>query len=232
MTRAEMTAFVNQTITGAVKAHMGRLDFKGMITEAMKGVIPAGDAGGGNEPPAPPAGDSKTKGDPRVALLERQIAEMRAASEAKDKAAEQRMRDASMRDAEAQLRTALAGKVRPEALDLAVNDLKARGAIQLTEDGGATLRLPVAVAGSKPEPVDFDFASGVAEYLKSPSAAVMLPAPTGGGSGSPRQVNASGRQPAFNTQKPLSQWTESERNAFHQQRLTELQDAHNKNPLG
>ncbi len=235
MTRADITALINTTVTGAITSHTKRLtgDIKTMLGTELKAALAAAKAedGGGEEP----GGEDKPKGakvDPAVAKLQRELDTMKASaaeSERKTAEAEQRAR---MTGAENAIRTALAGKVRPEAMALAIDALKSRGAVTFDADGNPLIKIPYAATkGARAELTEFDVETGLAEFLKSPEAAVLVPAPSGGGSGSPRGA-VNGRPVAFDQSKPLNQWSDAERQSYMEQRSKEIAEAQAKNPLG
>ncbi len=235
MTRAEIAALINTTVTGAVTSHTKRLtgEIKTMLGTELKSALAAAKAGdeggdeGGEDKPA-----AKGKVDPAFAKLQRDFEAMKATSAENERKAQESETRSRMTGAENALRAALAGKVRPEAMGLAIDALRARGAIVFAEDGTPLIKIPYAATkGARPELTEFDVETGCGEFLKSPEAAVLVPAPSGGGSGSPRMAN-NGRPVQFDQSKPLSQWSEAERQSYMDQRTKEIAEAQAKNPLG
>jgi hypothetical protein len=237
LTRAEVTSLINTTVTGAITSHTKRLtgEIKTMLGTELKAALAAAKAEDGGE--EQPTGEDKPKGgnakvDPAVAKLQRELDAMKTTAtenERKASDAEQRSR---MTAAENAIRGGLAGKVRPEAMGLAIDALKARGAITFAEDGTPQIKIPYAsTKGARAEHTEFDVETGLAEFLKSPEAAVLVPAPSGGGSGSPRAPG--GHRPGtFDRTKPLAQWSEAERASYMEERSKDIAEAQSKNPLG
>jgi len=226
ITKGELRATLGNMVNGALTAHLRKPDFRNMLTtaiaDAVKSALPAKEQVESDGDGAPAAGGAKSgKIDPKVAHLEKQLAEMKAQNEEKDRKAAEATERARMKEAEASLRTMLAGRVRPEAVNVVIDAFKARGAIQLGEDGAATMRLPYAATkGSKAELVDFDLEDGITEWMKSPEAALFAPPPNGGGSGAPPARG--GRAPIVVRGKNPADMTPAERSASLEQNLARL----------
>jgi hypothetical protein len=155
------------TINAAVSAHLKRhlAGLPGMIDAAIAPLREQFAARGAA--PAKPEGGTAAAGDGVAGELAALKAQLKAQN---DQAASERK---SAREANAfqSLRTALAGKVRPEAVDAAAKLVfHADKRVQVADDGTITFKHGDA---------DYSLAEGVAAYLKSPDAALFLPAPNG-----------------------------------------------------
>jgi hypothetical protein len=228
MTRAEITAMINSTVTGAVTRQSKALE--GSLTKTIQDSIaklapaPKGDDEGGEDKGTKGA---PTKKDPAISKLERELAEMKDKNAEAEKRAAAATQAAQAKEADTALRAALTGKVRPELLGVAVDALKARGAVQFGEDGAPLLRLK----SKQGDLTDYSVEDGIAEFIKSPEGAALVPAPSSGGTGTPR--GAGGARGTFNpASKPLSQWTEAERQSYLDERMKVGAEAQSKNPLG
>lgn len=216
MTRGEVSRLVGNMVNSALTAHFKKPAFASMITEAVTGAVkaamPKQEAAADGEGEGAPA---KTGGriDPKVAQLEQQLAQVRAENAENAKRAAETAERARVKEAESTLRTILAGKVRPEAVNFVIDAFKARGAIQFSEDGSPALRLPYSAAkGAKAELVDFDLEDGIGEWLKSSEASIFSPPPSGGGSGAPPAAR-NGRMPVAPRGKNPADMTPAERAA-------------------
>ncbi len=236
MKRSEIADMINKTVTGAIAGHTKRLatdlgkQIQTSIAEALKGTQqqqPGDDDGGKDKKQAPVDGS--------VARMQRELESLKAEAEKSRSEAAAEKRAARMEKVENQIRAALGGKLRPETVGLAVDAMKARGAIVVDDDGNATIRVPYAsVKGAKPELTDFGIEDGLDVWLRTPEAAVLMPAPNaGGGSGTPPRSRVPGAGPSKESlmQKPLDKWTQEDRNAFFEQRTRELAEG-NRGPLG
>ena len=233
MSRAEVTDLINKTVTGAMTGHTKRLvadiskQIQASVAEAMKGLQP--------QPPADDE-DKKNKApvDGNLAKMQRELQTMKEEAEKSRLEAAAEKKAARMEKVESSIRSALGAKLRPETLGLAVDALKARGAIVIDDDGNATLRMPYAsVKGAKPELTDFAIEEGLDVWLRTPEAAALLPAPGSGGSGAAPRPRVPGSSPSRESlmQKPLEKWTAEDRKAFFEQRTKELADSQKGNPL-
>jgi len=156
----------NDTVNAAVSAHLKRAlgTLPGMIDAALlpirEQLAQRGGAAPAKPDPAAPAGS----GNADVDALRSQLKAMQ------DQAASERKasRESSAFQA---LRSELAGKVRPEALDAAAKLVfHADRRVTVGDDGAVTFKHGDA---------DYGLKEGVAAYLKSPDAALFLPAPSG-----------------------------------------------------
>lgn len=233
VTKGELKALMGNAVNAAVKSQLGRVDFAKMIGEAVSKAIPAKTAteeetDEGGEQPA----GKKAKVDPKTAKLERDLAEMKTKMEEAERTAAAATAATRNREGEAKLREALAGKVRPEAISLAIDALKSRGALAFDDDGVPMLKLPISASkGAKPELTELTIEDGIAEYLKTPEASVLLPAPSSGGSGARPTSRNGAPLPRVASDKPLNQLTEQDRQSIFQDRLKDIA-AKNTNPLG
>lgn len=154
-------------LDAAVSAHIKRAlgGLPGMIDAAIAPLREQFAARGAA--PAKPEGGTPAAGDGVAGELAALKAQLKAQN---DQAASERK---AAREANAfqSLRTALAGKVRPEAVDAAAKLVfHADKRVQVADDGTITFKHGEA---------DYSLAEGVAAYLKSPDAALFLPAPNG-----------------------------------------------------
>jgi hypothetical protein len=120
--------------------------------------------------------------DPRLAALEKRLAQMTKESEAATKLAQTERRQRLENDGHGAVRKALTGKVIAGAEDDVLALFNGRKAITIGDDGAVRLRF-----GAKDEPEDgHDITEGVAAFLKTPGAAYFTPAPNGGAGGAKR----------------------------------------------
>jgi hypothetical protein len=174
---------INQIISKAVTAHLGKALPKAIET-AMGKIQSALDeklatlkpieseaSGGGHQP---------TEAEKKIAELEKrnlQLAKNAEEFEKRSKEAENKTRtDRAL----ATMRSHLTGKVKPEFVDIVANHLhKVEERLQFGDDGMPMLKVGVSsYKGAPPEDTLFMLEDGLSEWLKSPAAAVFIPAPT------------------------------------------------------
>lgn len=124
-----------------------------------------------------PEEKGKSKVDPQVAALSKQLEDMQKAMAAEREgriAAEKKQReDRAFSD----LKASLAPKVRPELLDMLANHLfKVEGRVEFEEDGSAVFKYERNNYGMKEE-VRLPIKDGVDAYLNSDAAKPFIPAP-------------------------------------------------------
>jgi hypothetical protein len=237
VTKGELAKMLGQTVNSAVTSQLKRLDFKKMIGDAiapvLEGLKPA-PKGDDEEEDKGGKGKAPEK-DGAVLKLQRELETMKAdAKKAQDEAAAEK-KAARIEKVETTVRSLLGSRVRPEVLDLTVSALRARGALVVDDEGNASFRLPFAASkGAKPELTDFSLEDGVAEFLKTPEAAALVPAPNNGGSGAPaRPRGPAGRPGSFDmSTKPIEKWTPADRENAFQQNLERLAEKNKGNVLG
>lgn len=151
-------------------------------------------------PAAPPPDDKtpdKSKPDPIVASLQKQLDEMKSALKAKDEEAAAERKAARDEKAFGLLVTELTGKVRPGAERMVATLLKAQGQLVIDDEGNTSLKVRTSLAkGSAEQDHEFPIADGVGHYLKTKDAALFLPPPNSGGAGGDRRVPAAPRPQA------------------------------------
>jgi hypothetical protein len=171
---------INQAVSAHLKRHLAGLP--GMIDAA---IAPLREQFGARPAADKPAGAPAAGGADDVSQLKAQLKAMQ------DQAAGERK---ASRESKAfqDLRAELAGKVRPEAVDAAAKLVfHADKRVQVADDGTITFKHGDA---------DYSLAEGVAAYLKSPDAALFLPAPNGSaqrpGQRVPARTTVTGGAPA------------------------------------
>lgn len=141
---------------------------------------------------------------PEFEALKKQMAENQAAYEkrlaaweAKAKESEARAEQERRRGIEAtafsNLKSALSGVVKPEAVDAVATLLKARDQLVIGEDGGVQLKLRAALQKGMPEEDHvLPISEALPHWTKTKEAAFFMPPPTQGGAGN----DGKGRPPA------------------------------------
>ena len=138
------------------------------------------------------------KPDPKIAALETKLAEVTEKLKAEATERQKAVEEGRSKDAQAALRSALTGHVRPEALDLAVRDLYvAQKRVTLDEQGNPLIKVRRKDYAGADEDVDMPLADGVQHWLKTPEGKFFAPPPSGGadpkGGGGPRRTTQLGR---------------------------------------
>jgi len=213
----KLSQLVNQVVSSHIKRSLAK-----EVTAAVEAAI----APFKEKLTAPPPSSDdesgvkkKSKVDPEVAALQAQLTELKdnyAKAQAAQIAAEQKQRDVA---AMAELRSALAKHVRPEAVDMVTEYLyKAKGVITFDEAGTPLFKSRRAPSpGLAEEDIELPLTDGVQAFLKTREAAAFLPAPpTAGAPPVPqvrRQVTAGGLpkydQPAVNDAEKIRRAAEA-----------------------
>jgi len=150
----------------------------------------------GNRQPEPGGAPNKGRrgkaADPAEASLVTELQGKLTDLEAKWKRAEQNAAAERKRAIEqkglADLRVALTGKARPDAVALAMDVIRARNMITYDKEGTARLKIRASLeAGAPEEDHEVDLEAGVAHFLKSKEGALFVPPPSRG-AGSDRRI--------------------------------------------
>lgn len=172
---------VNQIVNAAVTAHLKRFAEKTLptllqgalapITEQLKTAQAA---------PKTEEAPAANKPDPQLAAMNAKIAELTKAlsdGEAKRVAIETKAREDR---AFAELKSNLAGQVRPELVDMLANNLfHMDKLVEIGDDGAITFKGKRELTPGFVEDVSYPLKAGVEQWLKSEQAKVFLPAPQG-----------------------------------------------------
>jgi hypothetical protein len=171
LTAEQVAAIVNSAITNRLKREP---NVKELIAEAFANYKPPVTTPPQDE--TPPKGGKRM--DPELAAVMAQLEDhKKAAREAVDRqlAAEKAQREYR---AMADLRAALVGKVRPEAIDMVAKHLMiSEKRVTINEDGTATIKTQLEKIKGFPEEVDLPLEAGVGEWLKTDVAKMFVPAP-------------------------------------------------------
>lgn len=173
----------------------------GKLVETLQPKAPEG--GGAGE------GDASKKRDPDQVRRDREFEEMKKTLAEERKArldAEQRGRTEKAR---AQLQTALAKHARPEVVSTLLKAMQ--NDVQFDEQTGEPL---FPLGDGTTSTID----AAIESWAKSNDAKPFLPAPNGGGAGTPRG-GASGSSTSNYKNKPREQWTPDDVNAAFQDNL-------------
>jgi hypothetical protein len=208
LTRAEVIALVGTTVGG----HLKKFDFSKAVETALtswqaKQKEPIETTADGAAPSKATGEQAPAKVDPELLKLRRDLDDVRKVAETERKTRLELEESNKQEKAVATLRDALAPRVRPEVLPTLVKAF--RGDIIFDDDG--TPLLPVEGGTTQ-------ISAAIEAWAKSKEAAVYLPAPTGGGSGSQRGSSQSVSLSAL-ASKPREQWSDAERAAYFQERL-------------
>lgn len=130
--------------------------------------------------------------DPFVVELQAKIAKLEADGKAAREAAAAERRKALQSKAYSDLRQQLNGKVKPEAVDILADVLRARKLVSYDDDGNVKLKvLHAPVRGMAEEEAELPLSEALPIFLKSKEASMFLPAPsTGAGPGAKPAMNA------------------------------------------
>lgn len=184
-TDPKLVKLVNQAVTGQLKRAMrGHAATLGaLLDEKLAALKPNGTGA------APEAKDrTKDKSSDGAPAANEELEQLRSEMAAqKKKLADQELR-ALEKEAYADVKAQLQGKVRPEALDMAVKLLRADGAIKLDVKKGT-------YAFKGPEGELLDIEEGIAEWLKGDGALFVLQQPAPGARPKPK-LSAPVRAPA------------------------------------
>ena len=194
MSRDEITALINSAITGHIKRALAPEKIGAIVTPALESALApfkeqiAGLAKPAPAPDAPaPKGKAKAESDepdPRdlaLAAMEKKFAKLEADHKAARELAAKERRASLEAKAISDLRAELTGKVRPEAVGVVADLLRARNAITIDENGAATMRVRFSPERGLPEEDhDLPFGDALPHFLKTKEAALFVPPPTGG----------------------------------------------------
>ncbi|NUP13765.1 MAG: hypothetical protein HOW73_47620 [Polyangiaceae bacterium] len=130
------------------------------------------------EPPAP---------DPEVAALKKKFDKLEADHKlATEKLAKERAKSLET-SAYGKVKDALNGKVRPEAMRLIENDIRARGLLAYDDEGNATMKVRVSLGKNQgEEEQEHSIEDAIPHLLKEKEYALFLPAPSDGAGGTKR----------------------------------------------
>lgn len=197
VTEDRVAAIVNAAVTSHLKRTLDK-SVGDAITKALDPIrqkleTPA---------PAPQPDDKspdKSKPNPEVAALQKQVSDMQAALKLKDEEAATQRRQAREDKAFTDLVGALTGKVKPGSERTAALVLRAEGRLVVDDDGNASLKVRTSLAKGQPEQDhEFPIADGVGHFLKTKEADLFIPPPNQGGAGGTRRstgVNTPGSRP-------------------------------------
>lgn len=134
------------------------------------------------------AGQQQAPEDPRVAALLATAAEQAKAlekltkdhREAKAETARERRAAIEMKGYQ-DLQQALAGKVRPEAMQFVIAGMRGQGQVVIDDTGNVFLKQKVSPGlGMPEEEINAPLAEAIPRFLKTPEAALFIPPPTSG----------------------------------------------------
>jgi hypothetical protein len=181
VTAAELSTIVNQAVTSQLKRAFSK-EIAPMLNQALdpfKAQLAA------LQPKPEEQAAQQGKPSPAELAAQKRIEELEAKFKASEDArvsGEKRSREDS---AFSRFVSSLSGKVRAGYERDVATLLKAKGNFVVDDDGNATVRLRGSRAkGLAEEDLDYDIDEGISQFLKSPSAAVFVPPPAAGGSGS------------------------------------------------
>lgn len=169
---------VAEIVNAAITSHMKRQpDVSKVVAQALdefKKSLPTALA---EETPSGKGG--KTESNAQMAALQAKLDEMSkavtSANDARLAAEKQQRQDRAF----SEVKSALAGKVRPEAINDVADLLQARGRIELDENGTPFLKVKRAPApGLQEEDTLMPLTDGIDAYLKK-DGAIFVPAPNG-----------------------------------------------------
>lgn len=183
LTEADVGRIVNQAVTSQLKRSLGTaitealgsLDLDTRINDAVSKIKPE------PKPEGQQQGDpnAQSKPDPRISKLERELAAAVKGLEAEKNARTEAETRAKRDRAFAEFRSALSGKVRPEAEDAVARLLfKGDGVVQVGDDGQPFMVIRKApYAGAAEEDAHVSFTDGIEHWLKTPEGKLFAPAP-------------------------------------------------------
>ena len=184
LTPEQLTNLINSAIT----SHLKRLpDYGKLIEEKLAAFQPKA------SDPAPdaPKGKDTGKSDPQITALLAKMEEQSKALTAAQERAVQAERQQREDRARAELRQALTGKVRPEAVDDVADLLfSVRKQVEINEQGEAFLKVKRApVPGFPEEEALMPIADGVEHWAKSKAASIYIPATQSGTTSTPARAS-------------------------------------------
>jgi len=174
LTRDELAQLVNS----AVSSHTKRIEsrFEARLAELTKTLTAKPEAPSEQQPQA-----QQAPSDPRMKLLEQQLAELKRRSEESESKAQKIEREARQNAVRAQIREQLEARgIKGARARAVLADLEASQSVRYLEDGrveGVVKR--VRTKGGKPEELTHeDLGSFVADWAQSDDAREFLPAPS------------------------------------------------------
>lgn len=202
LTREELSQVVNSAVTAQLKRAMGSVNttIEQTIAKALSQANAKPEAQGEQQQ----AQQQQASSDPRLKILEQQLAELKRKNEESETRAQKIEREARQNAVRATLKEQLEAKgIKGAKARAVLADLEASGTVRYLEDGrveGVVRR--VRTKGGKPEELTHeDLASFVADWAMSDDAKEFLPPPA---APAPKQAQqARGVQPAGSS-KPLS----------------------------
>lgn len=164
------------------------------------------------QPPAPPDPPPDKAADPETVRLRREFETLTQKFSKSEEARLQAETQARTERGLATLQSSLSGKFNPKQLPILLKAFKSE--MEWDADIGDFV-IPVETkSGTQRLPI----ASAIEEWSQTEHAAFYLPAPSGGGSGSPKTSPSRGVGSSYQS-KPRDQWTQAETEAFFQERL-------------
>lgn len=143
--------------------------------------------------------------DPRIADLEKKLAKMGEDNRAFRAQAEAERKRARETKAFGDLRQQLTGKVRPDAIDVVADLMRARGLVAYDDDGNVSMKVRRApMKGMPEEDADLPLSEALPFWLGSKEAQLFLPPPS---------APSDGKRAGFNGPAPRSQSNGTARSA-------------------
>lgn len=176
VTKEEMTSIVNAAVTSQLKRSLSKSIAEALgpaLESALKPIQEKLE-----KPSNEPAAGDKKQDDPQVTALKKQIDDMSTLLKQSQETAEAEKRKSQEQTARGALRSALTGKVRPEAVDDVVDLLFYRKRVAYDDQGNLTFTWRSALSKGLPEEDhQFPLEDGVNQFLKSKQAEIYLPPP-------------------------------------------------------
>lgn len=173
LTREEVQAMVQTAVNGALGTHSKRTEK--LIAETLSKALE------GFKPKADEAPTKEGKEPTEVKLLQQQLADLKRRYEESETKATKAEESARTQREHSALRVALEAKgVRKEAVDYVISHWATSGALRRNETGDPLVAIRRSRAkDAPPEEMLFDsFEAGVADWIKSPEAAVFIAPPS------------------------------------------------------
>lgn len=187
LTEEDVGKVLGPMVNGAVMNHLKKA-LPAALAEALGGLNLDGKIGEAIAKLAPPPPQDEPKGKaPKDDVLQRQIADLASKLEASERARADAERARADADAQrrhdaavTEFRNAIAPKLRPELLGVAVSHwATVEGRLKVGDDGVATLRVKRApYKGAPEEEADLPLAEAIPALLSSEAAKPFLPAPS------------------------------------------------------
>lgn len=202
VTAEEIGNIVNSAVTSHLKRSLGPAIEAAVkpIAEKLAAAVPTPPPPGDEE-----GGKGKSKSTPEMLAMAKQLDEMKTLLQSERDARANAEKAARDDRAYASLRQQLEGKVAPGLVDIVAKNLfYVEKKVTVDETGKVTFKTSKApYPGADPEEQDLPLESGVADFLKSDSAKVFLPAPSAGASSQPLPKRGPSSSPTgFDFSKP------------------------------